>query len=186
MSFRSEFPFSSGRLGAVALAALLIGAAPLAGCQGFGDMTGSIASTRQPLPTDEAACAPTPTIGASATTQSPARRSPRSTTRGRLRALTRYSEAAAVMQAAAVKRRRISRCSAPTARRSPTTELEQAKDVLARAYRPSGPTGRSCRCRARSPTESGDHEGAQTFYRDALKIAPGEPSVSPTSACPTR
>ncbi len=55
MSCCSEFPSSSGRLGALALAVLLIGAAPLAGCQGLSDMTGSIASTHQPLPTDEAA-----------------------------------------------------------------------------------------------------------------------------------
>jgi hypothetical protein len=39
-----------------------------------------------------------------------------------LRALTRYSEAAAVMRTAAVDPRRISRCSASTARRSPIPE----------------------------------------------------------------
>ena len=54
MSFRDEFVFSSGRFGAVAVAAVLIGAAPLAGCQGLGAMSGSIASIQQPLPTDEA------------------------------------------------------------------------------------------------------------------------------------
>ena len=44
MSLRREFPSSSSRLGAVALAALLIAAAPLAGCQGLSEMDGSIAS----------------------------------------------------------------------------------------------------------------------------------------------
>ena len=84
MSFRSEFPFSSSRLGAVALARPAVGAAaPLAGCQGLGDMTGSIASIRQPLPTDEAGLRAYADDWGKRYDPIPARRSPRSITRGR-------------------------------------------------------------------------------------------------------
>ena len=103
MSFRSEFPFSSGRLGAVALAALLIGAGPLAGCRDFGDMTGSIASTRQPLPTDEAALRAYADDWGKRYDGNPGEKVASINYARALRGLTRYSEAAAVMQAAAVK-----------------------------------------------------------------------------------
>ena len=41
--------------------------------------------------------------------------------------------------------------------------------------RPSGRTGRSCRCRARSPTGSATTTARRRSISDALKIAPGEP-----------
>ena len=43
--------------------------------------------------------------------------------------------------------------------------------------RSSGPTGRSCRCKASVEDRLGNHEAAQHYYAEALKIAPGEPSI---------
>ena len=71
----------------------------------------------------------------------------------------------------------ISKCSAPTARRLPTKASSNRPRKFWRApTRRNGPTGRSCRW-GLVADRLGDHDGAQTFYRGALKIAPGEPSV---------
>ena len=70
-----------------------------------------------------------------------------------LRALTRYSEAAAVMRTAAVNAPQDFEVLGEYGKAlADSGEFEQAKDVLTRAYaRRSGRTGRSCRCKARSP-----------------------------------
>ena len=107
MSLRSEFAFSSGRLGAVALAAVLIGAAPLAGCQGLGQMSGSIASLQQPLPGDEAGLRVYAGDWGKRYDSNPGEKIASINYARALRALTRYSEAAAVMEAAAVKAPRV-------------------------------------------------------------------------------
>ena len=103
MSFRSELAFSSGRLGAVALAAALIGAAPLAGCQGLGEMSGSIASIQQPLPSDEAGLRAYAADWGKRYDGSPGEKVASINYARALRALTRYSESTAVMETAAVK-----------------------------------------------------------------------------------
>ena len=95
MSFRSEFPFSSSRISAVALVALLVAAAPLAGCQGFGDMTASIASTRQPLPTDDAGLRSYADDWGKRYDANPGEKVASINYARALRALTRYDEAAA-------------------------------------------------------------------------------------------
>jgi Flp pilus assembly protein TadD len=56
-------------------------------------------------------------------------------------------------------------------------QFEQAKDVLGRSYTPERPDWTIMSVQGSVADRLGDHEGAQTFYRDALKIAPGEPSV---------
>jgi Flp pilus assembly protein TadD len=56
-------------------------------------------------------------------------------------------------------------------------QLQQAKDVLARSYMPERPDWTIMSVQGSVADRLGDHEGAQTFYRDALKIAPGEPST---------
>ena len=98
--FRGEFPFFS-RLGAVALAALLIGAAPLAGCQGPRAPPRSLDD--QPLPTDEAGLRAYADDWGKRYDGNPGDKVASINYARALRALTRYSEAAAVMQAAAVK-----------------------------------------------------------------------------------
>ena len=56
-------------------------------------------------------------------------------------------------------------------------ELAQAKDVLTRAYTPDNPRWDVMSVQGAVADRLGDHTGAMQFYRDALKIAPGEPSV---------
>ena len=56
-------------------------------------------------------------------------------------------------------------------------QFEQAKDVLARSYTPERPDWTIMSVQGSVADRLGDHEAAQKFYADALKIAPGEPSV---------
>ncbi len=56
-------------------------------------------------------------------------------------------------------------------------ELAEAKDVLTRAYTPDNPRSDVMSVQGAVADRLGDHMGAMQFYRDALKIAPGEPSV---------
>ena len=165
MSFRSEFPFSSGRLGAVALAAVLIGAAPLAGCQGLSDMTGSIASIRQPLPTDEAGLRAYADDWGKRYDRNPGEKVASINYARALRALTRYSEAAAVMQAAAVKAPQdFEVLGAYGKALADDGQFEQAKEVLARSYTPERPDWTIMSVQGSVADRLGDHEGAQKFY----------------------
>ncbi len=178
MSFRSELPFSSSRLGAVALAALLIGVAPLAGCQGLNDMTGSIASIRQPLPTDEAGLRVYADDWGKRYDGNPGDKVASINYARALRALTRYSEAAAVMQAAAVKAPQdFEVLGAYGKALADAGQLDQAKEVLARSYTPERPDWTIMSVQGSVADRLGDHDGAQAFYQGALKIAPGEPSA---------
>jgi Flp pilus assembly protein TadD len=178
MSFRSEFAFSSGRFGAIALAAALIGAAPLAGCQGLGEMSGSIASIQQPLPTDEARLRAYAEDWGKRYDSSPGEKVASINYARALRALTRYSEAAAVMESAAVKAPHdFEVLGAYGKALADVGQLEQAKEVLASSYTPERPDWTIMSVQGAVADRLGDHQGAQTFYRGALKIAPGEPSV---------
>lgn len=178
MSLRSESPFSFRRFGAVALAALLIGAAPLAGCQGLGDVTGSIASTHQPLPTDEAGLRAYADDWGKRFDGSPGEKVASINYARALRALTRYSEAAAVMQAAAVKAPHdFEVLGAYGKALADDGQLEQAKEVLASSYTAERPDWTIMSVQGSVADRLGDHDGAQNFYHGALKIAPGEPSV---------
>ena len=56
-------------------------------------------------------------------------------------------------------------------------QLEQAKDVLTRAYPPERPDWTIMSVQGSVEDRLGDHEAAQRFYLDALKIAPDEPSA---------
>jgi len=178
MSFSNEFPFCSSRLGAVAVAALLIGVTPLAGCQGLGAMSGSVASIQQPLPTDEARLRTYADDWGKRYDGNPGEKVAAINYARALRALTRYSEAAAVMQAAAVKAPHdFEVLGAYGKALADDGQLEQAKAVLASSYTPERPDWTIMSVQGSVADRLGDHEGAQTFYRGALKIAPGEPSV---------
>jgi Flp pilus assembly protein TadD len=178
MSFRSELPISSRRLGAIALAAALIGAAPLAGCQGLSEMTGSIASIHQPLPTDEAGLRAYADDWGKRYDSNPGEKVASINYARALRALTRYSEAAAVTQAAAVKAPHDFEVLGAFGKAlADSGQLEQAKEVLASSYTAERPDWTIMSVQGAVADRLGDHESAQNFYRGALKIAPGEPSV---------
>ena len=96
-----------------------------------------------------------------------------------LRALTRYNEAVAVIQTAAIKAPKDFDVLGEYGKAlADAGQLPQAKDVLAPClYARRCRAGTSCRCRGRSPTGSAIMRRAMQFYHEALKIAPGEPSV---------
>ncbi len=158
------------------VAALAIAAAA-GGCRDFGDVTGSIqASPAQPgNEADLRAYAETcrqryeASPGAKSTSIEYART---------LRALTRYNEAVAVMQTSAVKSPKDEDILGEYGKAlADAGQLSQAKDVLTRAYTPDDPRWDVMSVQGAIADEMGDHAAAMRFYRDALKIAPGEPGI---------
>jgi Flp pilus assembly protein TadD len=102
-------------------AALAAVAAPLAGCHDFGDVTGSISqSAASAPPADETKLRAYADDCGKRYERNPGEKIASIEYARALRALTRYSEAVAVIQTAAIKAPRISTCSANTARRWPT------------------------------------------------------------------
>ena len=121
------------------VAALAVVAAGTAGCRDFGDVTGSIrASPAQPAEAaDLRAYAETCQRRYEA---SPGEKSASIAYARALRVLTRYNEAAAVMQTAAVKSPKDEDVLGEYGKAlADAGELAQAKDVLTRAYTPDDP-----------------------------------------------
>jgi Flp pilus assembly protein TadD len=56
-------------------------------------------------------------------------------------------------------------------------QLTQAKDVLPHGYTPDAPRWDVMSVQRTVADRLGDHAAAMQFYHDALKMAPGEPSV---------
>jgi Flp pilus assembly protein TadD len=95
-----------------------------------------------------------------------------------LRALTRYTQAAAVMESAAVKAPSdMEILSAYGKALADAGQLQQAADVLSRSYTSERPNWSSMSVQGSIADQLGDHAKAQDYYRGALKIAPGEPAV---------
>jgi Flp pilus assembly protein TadD len=164
-------------LSAVAVLAL-IAAAPLGGCSELTDITGSIAETPQALPTTDAELRAYAEDWGKRYDRDPGAKVASINYARALRALTRYSEAAAVMQAAAVKAPKDYEVLGAYGKAlADDGQLEQAKDVLSRAYAAERPEWTIMSVQGAVADRLEDHETAQNFYRDALKIAPGEPTV---------
>ena len=169
--FRSTLPS--------ALAGVLLAVA-LAGCQQvgqkFGDVTGSIGAP---------ASAPGESRAREQLSQlqqryesSPGEKGASIAYAKSLRAFTRYDEAVAVMQAAAVKTPKDEDVLSEYGKAlADAGQLSQAKDVLTRAYTPDNPKWDVMSVQGSVADRLGDHASAMTFYRNALKIAPDEPSV---------
>ena len=178
MSLVLEFSLAPRRLGAVALFALAAALGPLEGCRDFSDVTGSIAATQQALPTDDAALRAYADDWGKRYDRDPGAKVASINYARALRALTRYAEAAAVMQAAAVKAPKdFEVLGAYGKALADSGQFEQAKEVLSRAYAPERPDWTIMSVQGSVADRLNDHQAAQQFYRDALKIAPGEPSV---------
>ncbi len=95
-----------------------------------------------------------------------------------LRALTRYSEAVAVIQTAAIKAPKDFDVLGEYGKAlADAGQLTQAKTVLSHAYTPDDPRWDVMSVQGSVADRLGDHAGAMQFYREALKIAPGEPAV---------
>lgn len=158
------------------LAAGALVATPLGGCQQFGDVTGSVRAAAPPaseadLPAYAATCR-------QRYERDPGEKAASIDYARALRALTRYREAVAVMQTAAIKSPKDQEVLGEYGKAlADAGELAQAKDVLTRAYTPDNPKWDVMSVQGAVADRMGDHAGAMQFYRDALKIAPGEPSV---------
>jgi Flp pilus assembly protein TadD len=152
-------------------------AAPLAGCHDFGDVTGSIPGSTT-MPTDEARLRAYADEAGKRYERNPGEKTASIEYARALRALTRYSEAVAVIQTAAIKAPKDFDVLGEYGEAlADAGQLAQAKDVLSRAYTPDDPRWDVMSVQGTVADRLGDHAGAMQFYRDALKIAPGEPSV---------
>ena len=158
-------------------AALAAFAAPLAGCQDFGDVTGSIpASATQP--TDDAKLRAYAEDLGKRYDRNPGEKTASIEYARALRALTRYNEAVAVIQTAAIKTPKDFDVLGEYGKAlADAGQLTQAKDVLSHAYTPDDPRWDVMSVQGTVADRLGDHAGAMQFYHEALKIAPGEPSV---------
>jgi Flp pilus assembly protein TadD len=164
-------------LRALLIAALAAAAAQLGGCHDFGDVTGSIPSSTS-MPTDEARLRAYADECGKRYDRNPGEKTASIEYARALRALTRYSEAVAVIQTAAIKTPRDFDVLGEYGKAlADAGQLPQAKDVLSRAYTPDAPRWDVMSAQGVVADRLGDHAAAMQFYRDALKIAPGEPSV---------
>jgi Flp pilus assembly protein TadD len=150
---------------------------PLGGCYDFGDVTGSIGRSSA-LPTDEAKLRAYAEDSGKRYERNPGEKSASIEYARALRALTRYSEAVAVIQTAAIKTPKDQDVLGEYGKAlADDGQLAQAKDVLTRAYTPDSPRWDVMSVQGVVADQLGDHASAMQFYRDALKIAPGEPSI---------
>ena len=165
------------RLRAAFAAALVCVAAPLAGCHDFGDVTGSIPNSTA-MPTNEARLRAYADELGKRYDANPGEKTVSIEYARALRALTRYSEAVAVIQTAAIKAPKDFDVLGEYGKAlADAGQLTQAKDVLSHAYTPDNPRWDVMSVQGTVADRLGDHPTAMQFYRDALKIAPGEPSV---------
>jgi Flp pilus assembly protein TadD len=159
------------------VAAVVVLSTPLAGCHDFGDVTGSISGSTT-LPSDETKLRAYADDCGKRYERNPGEKVASIEYARALRALTRYSEAVAVIQTAAIKSPKDFDVLGEYGKAlADAGELAQAKDVLTRAYTPDSPRWDVMSVQGTVADRLGDHASAMEFYRDALKIAPGEPSV---------
>jgi Flp pilus assembly protein TadD len=158
--------------------ALALAAATLGGCRDFSDVTGSISGASQPMPKDDAALRAYADKWGKIYDRNPGEKVASMNYARSLRALTRYTEATSVMQAAAVKSPKdFEVLGAYGKALADSGSFDQARDVLTRAYPAERPDWTILSVQGSVADRLNDHESAQRFYREALKIAPGEPNV---------
>jgi Flp pilus assembly protein TadD len=164
-------------LRALALVGALAALAPIGGCRDMGDVTGSINST-QALPTSDEELRAYADNWGKRFDANPGEKTASINYARALRALTQYSQAVAVMQAAAVKAPKdFEVLGAYGKALADAGQLDQAKDVLSRSYAAERPNWDFMSVQGSVADQLGDHAAAQQFYQEALKIAPGEPRI---------
>ncbi len=172
---RRGFFRSIGAVGWISAALL---AAPLAGCHDVSDVTGSVSHSSQEMPTDPAGLRAYADRWGKAYDENPGEKVASINYARALRALTRYSEAEAVMRVAAVKSPKDYEVLGAYGKAlADAGDFAQAKDVLTRAYPMERPDWTILSVQGSVEDRLGNYDAAQAFYREALKIAPGEPSV---------
>jgi Flp pilus assembly protein TadD len=162
----------AGLLGVLACVAL-------GGCQGVGDITASISGkTIAPLPTDEQALRAYTDRWERIYGSHPGEKYASINYARGLRALTRYKEAAAVMQQAAVRAPKDYEVLGEYGKAlADDGDLQQARDVLGHSYPPDRPNPDFLSAQGSVDDRLDDHARAQQLYTEALKIKPDEPAV---------
>ncbi len=157
----------------------VLAAVALGGCKDFGDVTASIAGQdTAALPTDDSNLRAYGERWGKLYAAKPGEKVASINYARALRAQTRYKEAAAVMQAAAVKAPKDYEVLGEYGKAlADNGDLPQARDVLTRAYPPDRPSWRILSVQGAVADRLDDHSGAQRFYLQALKIAPDAPAV---------
>jgi Flp pilus assembly protein TadD len=153
--------------------------AVLGGCHDNGDVTGSIDSSAAPAVSESSSDLRAEAASLGKRFDSDPGEKVISIAYARtLRALTQYSQAVAVMQAAAVKAPSdLEILSAYGKALADAGQLQQAGEVLSRSYTAERPNWSNMNVQGSVSDQLGDHTQAQKFYHDALKIVPGEPTV---------
>lgn len=174
-------PSSLRRLGALGVLAAAMAASGLSGCQTFGDTTGSIASvskTALPAPNDAAGWRAESDRWAKVYDSNPGEKVASINYARALRACGRFSEAVSVMRIAAVKAPKDYEVLGAYGKAlADDGDLSQARDILAKSYPQERPDWTILSVQGSVEDKIGNPQQAQIFYEDALKIAPGEPSV---------
>jgi len=144
----------------------------------MGDITGSIGSTQAALPANDEDLRAYADSWGRRFDANPGDKTASINYARALRALTQYSQAVAVMQAAAVKAPKdFEVLGAYGKALADAGQLAQAKDVLSRSYAEERPNWDFMSVQGSVDDQLGDHAAAQRLYQDALKIAPGEPRI---------
>jgi Flp pilus assembly protein TadD len=165
----------SHRAAACLVAVLAAGA--LSGCKSFGDMTGSI-PTSAATPTDDAGWRASADRWSKAYDAQPGEKVASINYARALRALNRNAEAVAIMRVAAVKAPKdYDVLGAYGKALADDGDLQLARDVLSKAYPQERPDWSIMSVQGAVEDKLGDTDGAQHYYEEALKIAPGEPAI---------
>jgi Flp pilus assembly protein TadD len=166
------------RLIPVLILTAALGAA-LGGCREFGDVTASIAGPTQAAPpADRDGLRAYSDHWGQVYASKPGEKYASINYARALRAQTRYKEAVAVMQAAAVKAPKDYEVLGEYGKAlADNGDFAQARDVLTRSYPDDRPNWALLSAQGSVADRLDDHAQAQSFYRAALKIAPDEPAV---------
>jgi Flp pilus assembly protein TadD len=157
---------------------VVIASVCLGGCRDFGDVTASIAGSSSQMPSDSESLRAYADHWGKLYAEKPGEKYASINYARALRALSRYSEASAVMQAAAVQSPKDYEVLGEYGKAlADNGELMQARDVLTRSYPQDRPNWTLLSVQGSVADRLDDHEKAQVFYRSALKIAPDEPSI---------
>ena len=170
----TAYPVSNIRAkstGAVLLATLVLG-----GCVSGGDATGSIGPTA--LPASDAALRDYSAEWGRRHEAKPTDKTAALNYGRSLRALTQYAQATAILEGIAVKYPYDREILAAYGKSlADSGRLKEAADVLSRAHLPEHPDWTVLSAQGSVADQMGDHGAALGYYRTALKIAPGEPTV---------
>ncbi|MBV9219997.1 MAG: tetratricopeptide repeat protein [Methylobacteriaceae bacterium] len=150
----------------------------LGGCVSVGDVTGSTSPASSELPRGDAALRSYADEWGRKFEANPGDRTASLNYGRALRALSRYNEAVAVLQAGAIKNPRDTALLGAYGKSlSDVGRFPEASEVLSRAHTPERPDWTILSAEGTVADQMGEFDRAQGFYSAALKIVPGEPTV---------